>query len=163
MTLKVCIISTIRAPLRETMYFVNYHLNLGIDQIILFFDDPKDPAAEALSNYVRVRTIRCDSAYWAALRLEAPALVGQRQVMNVNYGMKLAGQIGFDWAIHIDGDELLMADGEIGNILAQQSVDVVRFAMKEAVSEKDRYDNVFEATLFKERITGENRSKAELV
>jgi hypothetical protein len=34
--------------------------------------------------------------------------------------------------------------------------------MKEAVSEKDRYENIFEASLFKERVTKENRSRVEL-
>jgi glycosyltransferase involved in cell wall biosynthesis len=162
MTAKVCIIATIKAPLRETICFVNYHLNLGIDGIILFLDDPQDPAAEALSDYIRVHAIKCDNAYWTSRRIEVPATSVLRQTLNVNYGIKLAGKIGFDWAIYIDGDELLMPDGDIKSILAQQTVDVVRFAMKEAVSEKDRYENIFEATLFKERVTTENRSRLEL-
>ena len=133
---KVCIVSMIKAPLGETISFVNYHLNLGIDGIILFLDDPEDPAAQALSDYVRVRVIKCDDAYWTALRTEWPNAIQRR-------------------AIHIDGDELLMPDGDFQSILAQQSVDVVRFAIKRSCFRKDRYHSIFEATIQGTRHQGE--------
>jgi hypothetical protein len=41
-----CIVTTLQAPLHETLMFVNYHLNIGADHIYLFFDDPGDAAAE---------------------------------------------------------------------------------------------------------------------
>ena len=33
---KSAIISTVKAPLSQLQMYVNYHLNLGIDEIILF-------------------------------------------------------------------------------------------------------------------------------
>ena len=40
--------------------FVNYHLNIGVDHIYLFFDDPTDAAADALARRARVTAVRCD-------------------------------------------------------------------------------------------------------
>jgi hypothetical protein len=161
-TKTICLISTVRTTVRQTICFVNYHLSAGIDEIILFFDDPNDPAAEVFSDYVRVRSIKCDNKYWAARGTAAPLVTQERQEINVNYGLKLAAESGFDWIIHIDSDELLMSKGDIKNILSLQSGDVVRFSMKEAVSEKDHYENIFEATLFKEPVTKEKYSQIAL-
>jgi hypothetical protein len=162
MTAKVCVIATVRADVRDTIGFVNYHLNSGIEEIILFLDDPADPAAHQLSGYANVRPIRCDAAYWAARGVEAPSVTQERQEINVNHGMKLAAERGFDWIIHIDGDELLLADGDINTILSEQSADVVRFALKEAVAEKNRYETIFEATLFRESVRLEKLSRMAL-
>jgi hypothetical protein len=111
MTAKVCVIATVRANARDTIGFVNCHLNSGIEEIILFLDDPADPAAELLCGYAHVRPIRCDQAYWAARGAEAPGVAQERQEINVNHGVKLAAERGFDWIIHIGSDELLLADG----------------------------------------------------
>jgi hypothetical protein len=154
---KVCLVSTVKSSLRQTTYFVNYHLNIGFDEIILFFDNPNDPAIEAFSDYARVRSIRCDDRFWAARGTPAPIVLGERQEINVNYGMKLAVQSGFDWLVHIDADELLMTERSIKAALSQRLADVVRFQMKEAVSERDHYEHVFEATLFREPITAERQ------
>jgi hypothetical protein len=40
---------------------------------------------------------------------------------------------GFDWIAHIDSDELLYAQNDIGTVLTGCSANVVRFAMKVAV------------------------------
>jgi len=37
---KVALISTVKGPTNEILMFVHYHLNSGLDEIILFFDDP---------------------------------------------------------------------------------------------------------------------------
>ena len=51
---KVAIISTVRAPLNELKMFINYHLNIGVDEIILFFDDPSHIDISPLGKYKNV-------------------------------------------------------------------------------------------------------------
>jgi hypothetical protein len=159
---RICLIATVRSTVAETLCFVNYHLNIGIDEMIIFFDDPNDAAAARLSDYAAVRSIRCDAAYWQERGSNAPIATVGRQEINVNYGLKLAAQTGCDWIIHMDGDELLLPNGDIKTALLGQPSDVVRFAMKEAVSERDRYDCIFEATLFKEPVTQEKDAEAAM-
>ena len=40
---KVAVVATVKTPLHELKMFVHYYQNLGIDEIILFCDDPEDP------------------------------------------------------------------------------------------------------------------------
>jgi hypothetical protein len=150
MTEKICIVSTIRSvdPL-DTVRFVKYHLNLGIDLIVLFLDDPADPVREFLAGHTSVQMINCDSAYWTARGRKAPVGLTHRQLVNLNYGMKLAVVEGFDWMIHIDNDELLLPEHDIKFLLSHETVNSVHFFLKEAVAEKDQYDTIFAATLFR--------------
>ena len=48
---KICTVTTGKVSLRNTLDFVNYHLNIGIDHMYMFFDDPKDVAINILSKY----------------------------------------------------------------------------------------------------------------
>ena len=57
----VAVIGTFRAPLSDTMRFVNYHLNTRVDHLFLFFDDPADPAVRSLADYQDVTCIPCDA------------------------------------------------------------------------------------------------------
>ena len=159
---KVCLVSTIRSTVTETIYFVNYHLNIGIDEIILFFDNPDDEAFVHLKDYTRVRLTRCDSDYWRTKGVSRPATIEDRQECNANVGLRVAAEAGFQWIIHIDSDELIVPKDDLKMILSMYSADVLRFAIKEAVSERDHYDNIFQATLFKERARGEKRFRSRL-
>jgi hypothetical protein len=159
---KVCLVSTIRSPVIETIYFVNYHLNIGIDEVILFFDDPDDEAFALLQDYASVRLIRCDSNYWKAQGISRPATIEDRQECNANVGLRIAAENGFQWIIHIDSDELIVPKYQLKTALSMSSADVLRFTIKEAVSERDHYDNIFQATLFKERAKDEKRLRRRL-
>ena len=44
---RIAIVSMVKAPLHELRLFVHYHLNIRIDEIILYFDDPQDPGLDA--------------------------------------------------------------------------------------------------------------------
>lgn len=57
---KMCTVTTLMAPLNQTLSFVNYHLNIGIDHMFLFFDNPDDEAIDALKDYKRVTCFGCD-------------------------------------------------------------------------------------------------------
>lgn len=159
MTDRVCLIATVRSPINELLEFTRYHLAAGVDKVILFFDDPNDTAVEAIAGIPRVVSIVCDTSYWAARRTARPQAVEHRQIVNVNFGMQLARADHCDWIIHIDADELLLAQEPVGAVLARYSADMVRFAMKEAVAEQDYYTSRFQATLFREPLSDADGAK----
>jgi hypothetical protein len=155
----VCLIATVRSPVNELLEFTGHHLAAGIDAIILFFDDPNDPAIGSLAAHSNVISIVCDAGYWDQRRSARPGNIETRQIANVNFGLQLARARSYDWIIHLDGDELLSAQNAIGTVLSRYSADVVRFAMKEAVAEHDHYTSRFQATLFREPLTTEGRRR----
>ena len=64
-TPKIAIVSTVKGPLNELLMFINYHLNIGIDQIILFFDDPQDTCIDQIdAKYKNVHAVKCTEEYW---------------------------------------------------------------------------------------------------
>ena len=146
---RVCLIATVRSPLNELLEFTRYHLAAGVDKVILFFDDPNDTAVNSITSLPQVVPIVCDTTYWDARRTARPEAVEHRQIVNVNFGMQIARADRCDWVIHIDGDELLLAQDTVGAVLAGYSADLVRFDMKEAVAEQDYYASRFQATLFR--------------
>lgn len=146
---KVCTISTIKAPLSETLMFVNYHLNIGVDEVFIFFDDPNDAAADYLKDYRGVTCVRCDDIYWEQYGGIRPLAIEERQIANNNNGLEMARKRDYQWAIFIDNDELVYPDGDLKAILSGFRVDVIRFTIYEAISEEEYYENIFVPALFK--------------
>ena len=149
----IAIVGTFRTSLHDTIRYVNYHLNAGIDHLFLFFDDPTDPAIEALAEYTQVSCFRCDEQYWSASGfIVLPSELNRKQIINANTGLRLAREMGIDWLTHIDSDELLYAEEGITAALSrvERSVEVIAFQVLEAVPEQLEYDCMFEqVTLFK--------------
>jgi len=146
---RIAVISTVRAPIHELRMFVNYHLNIGIDEIILFFDDPLDEALGAFGDYQNVSTVACTDEYWLKNSGHNPSVFGDKQITNVNKGAQIAEEKDCDWIVHIDSDELIYPATNIKHTLANCSADALRFSLMEAASEKEDYDNIFATTLFK--------------
>lgn len=144
----LCTVTTVRAPKEEILPFINYHLNVGIDHMFFFFDDPADAAVEALAGNSGVTCTLCTPEYWAELGkrntgwLEEfdgtkPPLIENRQRLNATVGLEMARARNFEWIAHIDVDELLYAPhGGLRALLndVQCSVDFVRFPVLEAVA-----------------------------
>lgn len=146
---RIAIVSMVRAPLHELRMFVNYHLNIGIDEVILFFDDPQDPGLHAFAKFPQVTSIACSAEYWSEKTGEKPSNFNIKQLTNANEGAKLAAQKGCDWVIQIDSDEIVKPSADIKITLENCNSDALRFKVMEAVSEWEDYDNIFKATLFK--------------
>lgn len=146
---KIAVVSMVKAPLHELKLFVHYHLNIGIDEIILFFDDPEDPALELFPRFPQVTTIACSADYWSNITGERPDIFSTRQIINVNEGVRNATEKGCNWVVQIDSDELIRPSTGIKRALENCNADVLRFKVMEAVSERINYDNIFIATLFK--------------
>lgn len=143
------IISTVKAPASQLYLFVNYHLNLGIDHIILFFDDPEDVAIESFAQYAQVTAISCSSEYWRERSDNRPGSIEERQIINVNHGAEYLSIQNCDWLIHIDCDELLNPLQPLKQIVGRYKTDVIRFTLLEAVAEQKEYDHIYLTTLFK--------------
>lgn len=146
---RIAVVSMVKAPLRELQMFVHYHLNIGIDEIILFFDNPLDPALKAFAQLSQVTCIACTDKYWKSVNGDRPEIFSLRQQSSVQEGVKIATGKDCHWVIQIDSDELINPARNIKYILDNCHADVLRFKVMEAVSEKTNYLDIFEATLFK--------------
>jgi len=154
------LVTTLREPRDKILRFVNYHLNVGIDHILLFLDEGEPPPA--LLGDPRVTVTRCDPEHWrqarrqleegplralrdcdgrryrAALRqLGGASLDHQvKQYLNASLALGRARSLGLDWLFHVDGDELIhVREGRLGAEMAgvPDGVDWVVFSTLEAV------------------------------
>jgi len=148
---KVCTVTTLMGPLNQTMSFVNYHLNIGIDHMFLFFDNPNDEAIDTLKDYKKVTCFRCDDEYWSnygivgKIPLETKQRINSKRVLKEDY----------DWVFHIDSDELIYLKKPLKKFLKgiPKKIDFVRLVTTEAVPEKIYYENRFkEVNLFKTNV-----------
>jgi hypothetical protein len=148
----VCVVGTFRAPVAEISYFINYHVNSGIDHVFLFFD-ADDSTIEQLADRRKLTCFRCDDEHWRNyIKVSSvpesrmgKLIINEKQMINADIALYRARQMGLDWVIHIDSDELLYARDGIKTVLSRVSkdVDVVRFEILEAVPEEYEYENMF--------------------
>ena len=104
---KLAIVTTLRAPENIIQSFVNYHLNIGIDQLFLFFDDPNDPSIIKFSNHPKITTIKCTNKHWEKTGCHKNSDIETRQTHNADLALSQAKKQGIDWITHIDIDELI--------------------------------------------------------
>lgn len=109
------ICTTLRAPEDAVRGFIEHHLALGPARIWLHFDDPDDPAAAVAAAYPRVTAIRCGAGYWQKLVGRRPPTHQLRQMRNVG---RVWAKTDLDFVLHIDVDELLLADRPVADCLA---------------------------------------------
>lgn len=144
----ICSITTINAPLNQTISFVNYHLNIGIDKMFLFFDNPKDEAIEILKDYKKVICFKCDDEHWNNQGVTNKISIERKQKLN----SKIVLEKKYDWVIHIDSDELIYLKKPLKEFLNKISkdTDFMRLVTMEALPEKTHYKNrLEEVDLFK--------------
>jgi hypothetical protein len=97
-----------REPLPVLQHFLRWHLGHGADRIILFLDDPDDPAQTALAGDPRVELRPCTPAFWAGLGLAPDARFTRRQraAMTAAYRETAEG-----WVLVLDADERMWTPG----------------------------------------------------
>lgn len=151
-SIKISTVTTLKAPLEITLSFVRYHLNIGIDHMYLFFDDPNDEAISHLKDQKRVTLIKCDQTHWDSFDLDPKSEVQTKQVANATHAFQLARKSGFEWLIHMDSDELIYGSTSVKDYFRQipEYVDVIRFPVLEASPQQLKHNNAFkEITNFK--------------
>lgn len=137
------IVTTLKEESRVVKRFVAHHLAIGADQIILFFDDPDDPAADLLEHLEPVTVIRCGSDHWGGRR---PAAHQKRQKINANLAY-LDAKV--DWLIHIDADELIHNRADVAAELAAvpSTQNVVRLPVAESFAGTQQDYSIFRLAL----------------
>jgi hypothetical protein len=143
----LCLVTTVRSPGTPFESFLRYHLAIGIAQIIVFFDDPQDPAIAIAQRFgPAVTVVPADEA----LHRRYPTLktYGQdgskpehahtvRQMLNAEIAIGMAMEQGHQWLLHLDADELFFSpSGNVASLLqdlADHDVDMAVYANFEAV------------------------------
>lgn len=84
--------------------FLSWHLDQGADKIVLYLDDPDDPALPRLKAEPRIDARPCTPAFWSDLGLSADARFTRRQraVLSQAYAELTEG-----WLLVLDADELM--------------------------------------------------------
>lgn len=138
---------TLKATTEQTQAFVAHHLGLGAAEIWLFFDDPEDPAAEAVTGVPGVRVCRCDETHWKRMGGRNERHQG-RQSRNMKYAYR---RTRLPWLGHIDVDEYLLPHKPVGEVLAGYDPDQIMFRMApwEALHDQGLPDDIFTARHFR--------------
>ncbi len=136
-------VTTLKESPENVKRFVAHHLAIGAQQIVLFFDDPEDPAAELVTHLDRVTVVLCDDEHWIDRR---PAAHQKRQKINANIAYQ---STKLDWIIHLDADELIHARMDVARALAvvPPSQQVVRLPVAESFAGTQRGRNIFRYAL----------------
>ena len=142
----ICTTTTLDCPTYVLLPWISYHLNIGIDHMFLFFDNPSHPGIAAVENHPRITVVRCDGVYWPGGAAKREKLtLHERQWYNANKALQWARERNFDWIVHIDSDELLYYPGCLHKAFEAlpKTVEVVRFRVYEAIPEKLHYEHPF--------------------
>ncbi|AHM04401.1 hypothetical protein roselon_02050 [Roseibacterium elongatum DSM 19469] len=107
MTLTVVTIA--KEPLPLLRRFVTWHLSQGADRIILFLDDPDDPARTALAGEPRLDLIPCTPETWRKMGAKPDARFTRRQRAALTTGYHTASE---GWVLILDADELMWFPGQ---------------------------------------------------
>ena len=144
--MKIATVTTLKASLSNTLSFVHYHLNTGIDHLYLFFDDPSDKAISVLENNPGVTAIPCTEMHWQNNGCSSKSDIEIRQACNSKLALSWCRDEGIEWIAHIDSDELIYAHNTtIKTILASldDSIDYLLMPPFEAIPNKMECVNPF--------------------
>ena len=121
--MRIATASLVKSPIDRLTEWVAYHLNVGIDEMHLFFDDPDDPGIAALRDHPRVHCYPCDEAFWSARPVpgatQPPVVVEDKQHAALYFLMN-GPELRADWLAHIDSDELIWAPGDVRAALERE-------------------------------------------
>ncbi len=115
------IVSTIRGSAPDILEFAAYHLDLGLDRMYLFLDEPNPQAFEALRAHPKIDVWVCDAAFWARRKRDRPDKHQVRQTANATYTYR---KTDLNWLAHIDLDEFLWPKRPVPDLLAQVPDDI---------------------------------------
>lgn len=130
------IVSTVRGAASDILRFAAYHLDLGVDQMYLYLDEPNPKAFNALNRHPKIEVRNCDAGFWAYRQRERPDKHQIRQTANASFTYRKADT---DWLAHIDVDEFLWSERPIAEVLSDVSKDIpgVRIRPIEAIANVD--------------------------
>jgi hypothetical protein len=136
----VVVASTVKDTLPNVERYVAGNLAGGADHLVVFIDDPDDPATPEvrafLDDHPQVTCVVTDDAWWTDKR---PQHLNTRQRSNANVVKALATTVDWaEWVFHVDADEIVQLDRAVLDGVPT-SQPAVSLAPLEAVSRK-RWD-----------------------
>lgn len=119
------------------MRFCAHHLDLGAARLLLYLDDARADQGAILSAHPAISVTLCDDAFWAK-RGRRPAKHQVRQTRNATQAYRRKAH-DLEWLIHMDVDEFLWCDADIGGCLAglPDTVQAARLRPAEALAGGD--------------------------
>lgn len=150
--IRTAIVSTVSQSKDSLIRFCEYHRAVGIDRIILFFDNADEFREFEPHQDERVTCINCDARYWLSLGRDRPDNLDARIQANRMHGIGMCQEQGVEFVAGIDGDELLYASGNLNRTIASEiaGLDAVMVLPYEAVHDRDSIGRpIFEARHFK--------------
>ncbi|MCU4653692.1 glycosyltransferase family 2 protein [Roseibacterium sp. SDUM158016] len=119
-----------REPMPVMRRFVEWHLACGAARIVLFFDNPDDPAVRVFSGEPRLDIRPCTASFWIGLRMSPTARFTRRQ----RAAMSLAySDAATDWVLVLDADERMwIRDRSIPDLLGELPDDALSLRVRSA-------------------------------
>ncbi|MEL6620265.1 MAG: glycosyltransferase family 2 protein [Pseudomonadota bacterium] len=109
--------ATILAPARDILRFAAYHLEQGAHRLYIYLDDDTPEAFAPLKAHPKIRVQTCDTAYWKRHGGKRPDKHQVRQGTNATHAYHRRVEV--NWLIHMDVDEFLVPQGDIGTVLGR--------------------------------------------
>jgi len=161
-------VTTLKGPEQTLLSWIEYHLGIGFDHLFLFFDDVNDSAIEYARRYPveKVSVILCDIELRERQKSQpfysfiSPFLENEviaRQELNADTALLLAKEMGIEWLLHIDIDELFYTTSNLTDHfknLKDDNVGMLTYMNLEGVPEKSNIDDYFvDVTLFRNHLS----------
>lgn len=102
------VVTIAREPTAVLERFLTWHLLQGAARIIVFLDDPDDPAQHALAGDPRVEFRPCTHGLWASIGVAPGARFTKRQRAAMTAAYR---EITEGWVMILDADELMWFAG----------------------------------------------------
>ena len=109
------LVATILAPPHDILRFAAYHLDAGAHRLYIYLDDPNAESYAPLKAHPKIRVQKCDDAYWTKIGGKRPAKHQVRQSKNATHAYHRKTEV--EWLIHMDVDEFIVSDENIGTTL----------------------------------------------
>ena len=97
-----------REPLPVMARFLTWYLDQGAARIIVYLDDPADPAQDAFT-HPRISFVPCTPDFWATLGLSPDKRFTRRQNAAITAAYHALGD---GWLLAVDADELMHVAGK---------------------------------------------------
>ena len=160
--MRVALVITVKNEARLLRQNLWYHLEIGIERIYVYFDGTTDNGKELISDIEGVETNNSVSTetykhlkYLEHLCNNIDIIHTARQCLNTYDAQMKCRDLGIDWLISLDADELFLTDYKTPISLSHffeplKSFDVVQLQTLEVLANKMAYDKIMlEETEFK--------------
>lgn len=148
--LKIGIVASIKDSLANIKRFTQYYKDIGFDYIVLCLDGELTDIYNYFKHDPQVIAIIAHGEYWNGFPQHRVEDFNFRQFVNCNFGLNLLRNLGVDWVLHADLDELVYTEKNVKTILSAlpENVQSLRLKIFEGIP-KEVAKHRFDTDLFK--------------